>query len=137
MYNFKRMIKRMACIDSMPLEAVLSVQAVLFGAFLILPDSAFLHVQVYRALSSIAPEEAWGIVFLALGISELVAIHFNWRRFRSSCAALALFMWLFVDLGSWISNVESAATVTYFTFVLIAMWSVISISTRDYSGCDD
>jgi hypothetical protein len=135
--NFKRMIRRIACVDLMPLEVILSIQAMLFGAFLLFPDSAFLHVQVYRALSSIAPEEAWGIAFFALGASQLVSVHLNRWKFRHFCAILALFMWLFVDLGAWISNVESAATVTYFTFVLIAMWAVVSISARDYYSCDD
>lgn len=130
-----RLFRKIACIDPRPLEIVLAIQALLFGIFFLLPGSAF-STQVYHVLSLIMPEETWGIIFIVSGILEIIVISGRMNRLRIPTATLALFLWLIVDLSSWMSNVNSAAVVSYFTFAIIAMWSAIATSAKEYFGCE-
>lgn len=134
---FTRMIRKIACTDSSPLEAVIAFQAAALGIFLLLPYSTFESSQVYHILSLILPETIWGIIFLAQGVFELIAIHVLSWRIRSILATTALFLWMFVDISCWVSNPASGASVVYLTFALASLWAVVSLSVRDWFNCDD
>lgn len=136
MATLSRLLKKIACINSTPMEIILAVQALFFGVFLLLPGDAFGTTQVYHILSLIMPEGIWGLIFIAVAILEMVSISNSTDKLRGTAITLALFLWLTVDLSSWFSNANSAATVSYLTFVLMAMWSVIAVSTKDYFDCD-
>lgn len=129
-----KLFKKIACIDPRPLEVTLAIQALLIGLFFLSPGDAFGTTQVYHVLSLIMPEGLWGLLFIATGILGIMAI--TTGKLRGSAITLALFLWLIVDLSSWISNVNSGATVSYLTFVIMAMWAAIAVSARDYFNCD-
>ncbi len=130
------MFKKIVCIDPRLLEIILALQALLFGIFLLLPGNAFESAQVYRILSTIMPEGLWGLIFVGSAILEIIVVSNIAGKLRRVSATLALFLWLIVDLSSWFSNANSAATVTYLTFVLMAMWVAVAVSARDYFDCD-
>jgi hypothetical protein len=131
-----RLFKKISCTNSKPLEIVLIVQSILFGVFLLVINNAFVVTPVYHVLALILPEGAWGLIFVSMGMLQLLALNNATGRLRGTCSMIALFLWLIVDISAWLSNSSSAATVSYLTFVMMAAWCVIAISTKEYFNCD-
>lgn len=85
-------------------EWLLAAIMTTWGVVLLLPEATFQTNPVYTGLARFAPENAWGLVALALGTLRLFAlfVNGNWRRsphLRSTLAFLSCFVWFQIVIG--------------------------------------
>ena len=113
------------------LEWSLSIFTVVFGAVLTLP-----HVSMatpgYSPVLSMLTERDWGLVYAAIGICHMMALHVNGRGAWTPFARLAALLinsqvLLAMSLAFAQGNVLGTATITYGSLAVIfcgpAIWS--------------
>lgn len=131
----KRMLYKISCVDPKPLETITAVQSISWGMWLLLPMNTFSASGTYSVMGLLASEEFWGILFVVLGVSQIVSMRVFSVRLRGMIATAMMFSWIFVDLGFWLSGSTSAAAITYSTFALASIWSVVALSGRTRNNC--
>lgn len=94
-------------VSTMPLEVQNGWSALLIGIILLLPFNTFGSSPWYQTFERWAPESTWGVIFLALGIVQLVSTLTDVVIFRRLASALLAILFLVFATGvvSW--NVRS------------------------------
>lgn len=77
-----------------------------WGAWLLLPFQTF-GGQSYRGLASIAPEVAWGIIILVIGLLHMKAVLGKSMAFRKIMIFIGFCFWLFMALIFALNRIES------------------------------
>jgi hypothetical protein len=131
----KRMMWKIAYADTTAVETITAVQSMLLGIWLLLPFDSFGSSQAFRIMSVIAPEWAWSVLMVAIGVSQLYFVHTKRITPRLNMARVMLPVWIVIDLSFLLSLPASTASSTYFVFVLCCVWSVISLVLRKNRGC--
>ena len=126
----QRMIKTILFTNTRPLETVVAVQSLLWGGWLLIPQSTFATSPAYAILAKVASEGVWGACVMVVGMAQFVAVHVNIHKWRKYVSYVSLSLWLFVDVAFWLSQSWSTASATYLVFVLMGMWSLISLSVQ-------
>lgn len=117
--------------DTFSLETMLGIESFLWGLWLLLPFDTFSASPVYSVMNQIAPEHVWGIGMIVLGIAQIMVLCTHNPKARYIFSTGALFVWLFTDVGFWLSGSPSAAPTVYLIPVIMAAWSVASNSVRE------
>lgn len=130
----KKYLRGLICPSPRPLEFILAIQAILFGAWLLLPYETFGVSSTYAVMRSIAPEWLWGAVIFGVGAIQFFGLFTKRIGIRRVLGFLDLFLWTAVDLAQWLTHTESAAPIIYFTAVVAAVLVNLSLVVN---GCDD
>jgi len=131
----KRMMWKIAYADTTAVETITAVQSLLLGLWLALPLDTFGSGQAFKIMSVLAPEWAWSILMVGIGVVQLYLVHAKRVGPRLIVARVMLPIWIVIDLSFLLSLPASTASSTYFVFVLCCIWSVISLVLRKNRGC--
>ena len=104
-----------------PLEFMASLELVVFGLTLLAPGNSFDVSHAYGLLAEFMPEDAWGILFTAIGIFTLWCLlrgNTKERRF-SMMVAFSVYLLMFV---AFMISAFSTTTV-YGVFAIAAGWA--------------
>ncbi len=95
--------------DYPPVELLLGVLTAVWGSWLLLPMPSFGATPVYRLMSGLASEEAWGLYFAAAGGASIIALAKRWRRRRLWLNRALTGGWAFVAIGAGLGSWQSTA----------------------------
>jgi hypothetical protein len=108
-----------------PTELSLCTLKMLWGVWLLLPMQT---LSERGTLASTAPERAWGLGLLLLGLLQLVMLLWGWRRARMVLAMLAILFWWFLTAISWQRSPGSAGAVLTAWVALANIWVFIRLA---------
>lgn len=102
------------------------------GETLFFPPAAFPHSQSWDVMAAMMSEQAWGAIFLAIGVLRLVALAVNgtFKRFRFSphirCATafLAVGLWLQVVISMLEASPNGTGYVIYRLILFLELYNV-------------
>lgn len=114
--------------DFEPTEAISGIAATGWGLIVLLPVATFGTSHTYDAMASLAPEWAWGLAVLLVGILQLLTLLLDWHSWRRHTAFLAFCAWLFMSVMFIRANAASTATAIYPTMALAAAWAYWRLS---------
>lgn len=75
-------------------ETLLVVQAVVWGAILLIPGNSFASPSRVDLLSEYAPDTFWGVALVAANLPLLFLNRYKHRRYRKFCHAFNWTFWL-------------------------------------------
>jgi Na+-driven multidrug efflux pump len=96
------------------MELNLGVLGLIWGAVMLNPlAAAFASTPSYATMARLAPEWAWGLGALLVGVGALAALLFDGARWRRIAMFAGLAYWLFVASTFALGNIDSAGWVVY------------------------
>jgi len=121
-----RIVQVLIADHAMP-EALLGVGGMLWGVWLLNPHWNTFSAAGFHALAEVAPEWAWGGLFLSVGWIQITGIACDWRTLRLAAAFAGAFVWIAVALGFLTSNVASLGGPTYTLLAMLSGWVFLRI----------
>lgn len=119
--------RNLSNIDDNRLEFAAAMGLAVFGLWLLNPLSTFtIYASSYAFMATIMPEDAWGALFLAIGLFAIAGVWFNRFAIRR-IGVLALFVaqvFLLVSIGSQ-SKWQSTGIEDHFAWVVISAWAYL------------
>lgn len=109
------------------LELFLAVQALCWGAWLLMPWSSFDVVPGAFTVLGLVPEPVWGVLFAGHGVAHLVAL---WKRNPALCRRAALMLaalWLAVLVSLLLTIPLATSTPIYGMSVLGCFWIYVRL----------
>ena|SRR3990167_8718359 len=119
-------MKKLLLLDTTLVELFMGVVAILWGVWVALPFDIFYTSPVYYAMTKMAPEIVWGLMFVFFGGVLLIAVIINMpaiKRFRLYQGMSAI--WIFLASAFVLGNWRSTATPIYNVFAITAVITAI------------
>ena len=113
-------------------EYVVGGATAVWGALLALPADTFKTSTAWAILqASPIGELGWGLIFLALGLLQLIAVLRRWHQVRRDVALLAVAHWSAVGFSFWTVNPYSTGWVAYLLmYAMINLLTFLRLSQR-------
>lgn len=108
---------------SFVIEAYLSLQAVMFGLWLLAPWDTFAALPVAYDALMLLPEWVWGMLFTIHGVLHLTALDRGDMRMRRRGTSVTILLWGTVLCGFVSAAALSTATPMYAMPVLAGIWA--------------
>ena len=96
-------------ISSSGIEIQNGLSGLLTGVWLLLPVNTFSSAASYQFFAEIAPEWAWGFLFLILGAAQLISASLDQVRIRRISASLLAMLFIIYISGVLTANPYSLA----------------------------
>lgn len=108
--------------DPEPVELLLAMILLVFGLALLLPQPLFTNGLVYHAMSTLASEEVWGVVLVALGVNGILSVLSGKRRYRRFTLLCKFAMFILLATLFVLSSPVTAGW-NYFLYAAAALWA--------------
>jgi hypothetical protein len=117
--------------DTRTVELLLAVLKLTWGAFLLLPFHSFVPpADGGPRLMFVLPEVAWGVWLSMLGGVQLVGLLHYFDRVRLVSAGLAVPMWVFIALSSFLSSRTSYGWPLLTVIAVTNIWLYLRLRRR-------
>ena len=110
-------------------ELLLGFTGLVWGIWLLHPAETF-QLPSYQGFIEVAPEWAWGLAFLLLGLFTLYATLINSYKCRRLSTLANVIGWTFVMTAFFVHVPQSTAVPVYFLIALSSIWLHIRVRFR-------
>ena len=123
-------IKMCNCWDR-KVSYLLALTALAWGLVLLNPVDTFSTSPAFSMMAQIAPEYIWGLLFLGLGILQLLVIECDKEHVKPISGyvqLLGVFIWSMIALFFYIGNPHGTGFVPYITITFLSLfcyWDII------------
>jgi hypothetical protein len=116
------------------IEGIIALSALSWGVWLLLPFDTFGSSATFRVLPMIAPEWAWGAVFVTVSLLLLFGILRCSRAIRRHALLFLSLLWLATWSALVISNWRSTAATNYIWWAILSAYSYMRVASNGVSN---
>ena len=131
-------LRRLWFSDTAPVEIVSALSALFWGVSLAIPGDTFaFRASYYKPMADLAPEWAWAVGFLALGMLQLVGVLSQatcGRACRWLMGCLAVMAWVAISCTVSMRWPPSAGSMPHLVLALAALWAFVRLGERRPNG---
>lgn len=103
------------------LELIPAIYAIMWGLWLIFPWDTFVSSEIFHLMAEIAPEMAWGIFILLIGLSQILFLFVGKIRLCTLSSLLLMFLFISLSIFAAVGNFKSTAMPSFIVMAL-ASW---------------